>query len=137
MEEKKTDYVKDKIINVSSIKLELSQQDTNSILKVRVLSDVGDITWKAKKKQTRFISGFPTEQMRPMTIDEIPQKLKDIQNVCTNDAICTVKAEYTVMNTKDAEGMPVTYRFFVSEKTLDKWEIQEKPKPKIEKETVQ
>jgi len=134
--ENKSSVVDGEIV-VTAVNLELDKFDASNIRKIRINTDVGDITWKAEKTISKFINGFPTKSIGNITIDDVPEKLKQIQDACTKHGKCKVTAKYKVLETKDAEGNDLKYRFIRSAKFLDSWHIQEDDKEPIEEVTIQ
>lgn len=132
-EEKKFEYVEQQELEVKEIKLELDNPDIIRIKKIRITTNIGDITWKPKIERTQFVSGFKTTRMDMMTIDDMPEILKKIQHVVTESGKCKIKASYQLFNTTNPEGTPVQYRFITSGSFLEKWEILTKPETKEEK----
>jgi len=123
-EDKKFEYVENQEVTVTEVKLELDNPDISRVRKVRMTTDKGDITWKPKKKVSQFISGFKTERIDVMNIDDLPEILKTIQTEINNAGKCIVVATYQLMNTTNPENEPVQYRFITSASFLDKWEVK-------------
>ena len=125
VEDKKIEYVENQEVVMKELKLELDTLDLSRVKKVRFITDKGDITWKPKKKVKQFISGFETERIDNMNIDDLPDLLKKIQNIINNNGKCKLLATYQLMNTTNPENEPVQYRFITSNTFLDKWVIKE------------
>ena len=122
-EDKENKYVKDKEVLITAIELETSPKSVTDIMKVRIKTNVGDITWKSRKQVAKIVNGFKLMAFVPINIEDLPHILKDIASITMEKCICKAKVEYSIMKTTDAEGQEVTYRFILSDKILDNWKI--------------
>ena len=131
-EDKKTEQVKDKTIIITSVELESNPNNPAEINRVRFKADIGDITWKPKMEDIKYIDGLKQIGKKPATIEGLPSIIKLMgKTIQTKGSIKFRNVSYMVMNTVDAENTPVKYRFINSEKILEKWEIV-LPEPVIE-----
>lgn len=133
--ENETKTMKGQRLTVNEIKLELNGRDASKIDKVRINTDAGDITWKPKKEVTRFVNSFPTVRFESMTLDDIPNILREIQTICNKNGKCEVEADYVILNTLDAENKPIRYRFIRTAKFLDNWFILSDKESEVKEES--
>ena len=121
-EDKKTEQVKDKTIIITAVELESNPNNPAEINRVRFKADIGDITWKPKIEDVKYIDGMKVIGKKTATIEDLPSIIKLMgKTIQTKGNIKFENVNYMVMNTKDAEGTDVKYRFITSEKVLEKW----------------
>lgn len=116
-------FVKGQEVVVTAIQAEMNNQNQDEIRRFRFVSESGDITWKPKVQSKELIKGIEILKTQPMLASQIPDKIVTIQAHINQYGMVKLKANYSKMDTENAEGTPVTYRFIQSEKTLGKWEI--------------
>lgn len=132
-EDGKSNLLKDKAITVKSVLLEQSKEDVTRIAKIRFETNIGDITWKPKLNETKFMSingvNVPTRSIVDMKYDNVPAKITDIVKKIQEKGDIKMKVDYMKFDTTDAENHAVSYRFINSEKLLERWTF-------IEEETL-
>ena len=128
--EKKIEFVRESEVVVDGIRLDMENE---KIKKLYFTTDIGEITWKPKKRVEEFVDGFKTEQFALMSISDLPDKIKQIRDYIKDKGKCTVKANYQLMTTTNPENQVVKYRFITSATFLDNWNIVEAETVKVEK----
>jgi len=125
VEEKETEFVESQNVIITKVTIETPPEQVNQVKRIRfVTTEKGDITWKPKKKSSKYIEGMEILFDELFTLDDIPQKVKDIAKATMTTGKCIAKVNYTLMTTKPKEGEPKEYRFINAESMLDKWEVQ-------------
>ena len=121
-ENKEMNFVKDVEVSLKKIECESNPNNNQEVKRLRFIFDKFDVTWKPKIQKTRKVAGIEVTDIVPADLDNLPEKLKDISTALNEEGILKMKIKYTKLDTKNAEGEPVTYRFITSEKTLNDWE---------------
>ncbi len=130
-EEKKTKFVKDVIVTLTAIEVEMNQNEPDEINRIRFKTiEKGDITWKPKTKLEEFRYGLKVISKVPVILSQMPKKLKEMGDILQKNPDLKIKVNYTVMQ-GEQDGEIKIYRFITSEKTFKDWIIQEKPGDEI------
>ena len=121
-EQKEKGFVKDREITVTEVELKVNRNNAQAIDKITFICGTGNITWKPSVSKINYEGGFKVESKVSMERDMIPKKLSEIAMICSEQKECKVKASYNWWKTEQ-DGQLVTYRFILSEKTFENWEI--------------
>lgn len=121
MEETKNNWVQDKEVEIVGIDIE--KKDETAIKRIRFKCGDFDITYKPSTPTEDYRNGMNLKGTRLITVDEIPDKVKQIGEAIQRNKSCKVKVNYGLFDTEDREGDPVTYRYIRYASQLDKWEI--------------
>lgn len=131
MEEKK-EFIEGAEVIVSTVELKMNSRNPDSIDKVTFISDKGNITWKPKIQRSHYEGGFKVTETVAMEKDFIPEKLSNIAQIANETGKVKLKVCYHTWQT-EMDGNPITYRFILSLKQFEEWEII---KEEVKTETV-
>jgi len=109
-------------VQVNAVSIKTSNSNSGEVSKIIFETNKGNITWKPKIEKIEHRNGLKIIKKVPCLIDDLPKKVTDIATIATNDGKCTVIVCYNWWKTEN-DGQPVTYRFLLSETTLDKWKV--------------
>jgi len=137
MEEKpkKTENVKDKEKNLVKIQSETEEQQMKRIK--FIFEDDFIVTWKPKVEKKEYINGIELIKKCSMEITDMPLKLIKLAQQVNKQGYVKLKISYKVMTTVDGDGNPVKYRFIISEKTFNSWEILKVDKSEVADDEVE
>lgn len=119
-QQKKFEFVEEKNHILMEIKLEINDLKPNEIDRIIFVIDDGQITWKPKITKEEYFEGLKKVSSKKMSIENIPNKLKEIGNFLKLNSKMRVLACYNIMTvTEDNETK--SYKFLKSIKEFDKW----------------
>ena len=96
-ENKQTDHISKDRFTVENISLVQNRDEPTIIDKIKILTNKGIVTNKPKIKDVEYIGGFATEVIRPMTVNDIPEYLKEMNNIIRSTGKLYVCGSYEVM----------------------------------------
>jgi len=136
MEENKVEeekgFIEDRETTITEIELKVNRNNEEQVDKIIFHRPDGKITWKPKITKESYEGGFKVVKQVAMERDMLPKKLTEMAMICSEQQRCKAKVSYNWWKT-EMDGKMETYRFILSEKTFDKWEII---KTEVKEETV-
>jgi hypothetical protein len=122
-EDRRIEQVDKATVVITGIKAEMEKDNSELIKRISFETNKGAITWKPKTDKKVFQNGFQVIRTLPMTLEELPDKMKVWANIIQTEGKIIAIVNYTTM-TVDKDGEDVTYRFITSEKAFATWELQ-------------
>ena len=119
---KEKDFVDGVEVTLSVVTVETNPKNNVEVSKVIFETNKGNITFKPKISRSTFQDGLKIVVKEPITVGEVPDKVREIGRIAAEKGRVKVLVSYNVWNT-EKDGEPITYRFITSEKTLDTWKI--------------
>ena len=129
--DKKMDFVKNAEVTVSGIEIETDPNNSENVKRIRFVTDKGNVTWKPKITEKRFVGGIIVLSKVPMRIISLPQKLEEMSKLLQMDGTIKLRISYSTLEA-EKDGIVTLYRFIMSEKSFNDWEILPKTKQKEE-----
>jgi len=130
MEDKANYLIQERNI-IKEIDIETFSDSPNEIKKISFVCEQKIITWKPKITKISKIYGLNLKIKKPMMLDEIPTKLKEMGTLIRKNGVVDVLTDYL---SKDFEG--TMYNFIASDKTFGKWSICYEEKETEDKEPI-